>query len=82
MSDWPKYVSHKIVQAMPITGITAGGVVLVGPSRQPFFPTKPVMAETAEVGGFAVLYEDGFKSISPKKAFEDGYTPVHAPVSE
>lgn len=74
MSDWPKYVSHKVVQAMPITGITPGGIVLVGARHEPFHPTVPEMAAKAEVGGYAVRYEDGFQSVSPKKAFEEGYT--------
>jgi hypothetical protein len=76
MSDWPKYESHKVVQAMPITGITPDGIVLVGARHEPFHPTEPAMAKRAEVGGYAVQYEDGFKSVSPKKAFEDGYTRV------
>jgi len=61
---------------MPITGITPDGVVLVGARHERFDPTEPAMARRAEVGGYAVVYEDGFKSISPKKAFEDGYTRV------
>lgn len=74
MSDWPKYESHKVVQAMPITGITPDGVVLVGARHEPFYPTEPGMAARAEIGGYAVIYEgDGFRSISPKKAFEEGY---------
>lgn len=27
-----------------------------------------------EVGGYYVLYEDGYESYSPAKAFEEGYT--------
>jgi hypothetical protein len=27
-----------------------------------------------EVGGYYVVYDDGYKSFSPAKAFEDGYT--------
>lgn len=27
-----------------------------------------------EVGGYFVVYDDGYKSFSPAKAFEDGYT--------
>lgn len=76
MSDWPKYESHKIVQALPITGITPAGVVLVGAGHEPFHPTEPAMAARAEVGGYAVLYADGYKSVSPKNAFEDGYKRV------
>jgi hypothetical protein len=29
-----------------------------------------------EAGGYFVVYEDGYKSFSPAKAFEDGYTPI------
>lgn len=29
-----------------------------------------------EVGGYYVVYADGYKSFSPAKAFEDGYTRV------
>jgi hypothetical protein len=74
MSDWPRYVSHKEVRAMPITGVTHTGTILVGSRHTVFQPTEPAMAARAEVGGYAVIYSDGFRSISPKKAFEDGYT--------
>ena len=29
-----------------------------------------------EVGGYYVVYEDGYKSFSPASAFESGYTPL------
>ena len=48
----------------------------MGPNREPFVPTEPGMAKRAEVGGYAILYPDGFKSISPQKQFEEGYTPT------
>ena len=32
------------------------------------------MAERAQIGDYAILYPDGFKSVSPRKAFEEGYT--------
>lgn len=74
MTDWPKYRSHKVIQAMPITGITGDGVLLVGHNHEPFHPTVPEMVAKAEVGGYAILYPDGYKSVSPKQSFEDGYT--------
>jgi hypothetical protein len=37
-----------------------------------FHPTEPAMVGRAEVGGYAVVYEDGFRSVSPKAAFEAG----------
>lgn len=33
-----------------------------------------VVKHKPEVGGYFVLYEDGYKSFSPAKAFEEGYT--------
>jgi hypothetical protein len=83
MTDWPKYESHKIVQAAPIMEIVdAGGnlTILCKPfddhTVEAFYPTEPAMIARAEVGGYAVVYSDGFKSVSPKKAFEEGYTRV------
>ena len=90
MTDWPKYESHKIVQAAKITrieeinsgsgiGILQVRIIWVRPDGAPeeeFVPTEPAMVARAEVGGYAMLYPDGFKSISPAKAFEDGYTRV------
>ncbi len=77
MSNWPRYESHKIVQAAKIVSI-ADGVIYVDPhgSAEPevFEPSVDGMAAKAEVGGYAILYPDGFKSISPAKAFEEGYT--------
>jgi len=29
-----------------------------------------------EVGGYIVIYEDGYKSFSPAKAFEEGYSRI------
>jgi hypothetical protein len=77
MSEWPKYESHKIVQAAPIIGILEGNgdiLVQVGDHGvESFQPTEPAMAKRAEIGGYAVIYEDGYKSVSPKRAFEEGY---------
>lgn len=86
MSDWPKYESHKIVQAAKITRLEfdlAGGrigpvtKIYVDPgdgTEEAFWPTIDDMAQKAETGGWAILYPDGFKSISPAKQFEEGYT--------
>ena len=84
MSDWPKYESHKIVQAARIARFETypgGGTgrecaIVHGPDGdERFNPTVPDMLNRAEVGDWAMLYPDGFRSISPAKAFEDGYTP-------
>lgn len=76
MTDWPKFVSHKVVQAAPIVHVGPAGEISVQPNEgatEMFDPTEPGMRGHAEVGGYAVIYEDGYKSVSPKKAFEDWY---------
>lgn len=83
MSEWPKYESHKIVQAAKIVGFdrrdTGGRVcAVVDPGDGNFEPFKPNVGEmlnNANIGDWAMLYADGYRSISPAKAFEEGYTP-------
>lgn len=90
MSEWPRYESHKVVQAAKIVGIerdeaTDAKIIWVRPAGEEFDnhpierfePTVAAMAEKAEVGGWAMLYSDGFKSISPERQFDEGYTLVH-----
>ena len=36
---------------------------------------------TPSTGDYLVEYEDGYRSVSPQKAFEDGYTPIYASLS-
>jgi hypothetical protein len=79
VTDWPEYESHKVVRAAKIVDITRTPddelVIWVGDyPYERFGPTVDAMAEKAEIGGYAVVYPDGFKSISPAKAFEEGYT--------
>lgn len=83
MSEWPKYQSHKTILAMQIHSIgkktseDTATVLFVGPNgMEPFVPNEPAMADKASVGDYAVIYSDGYKSVSPKKAFEEGYTRV------
>ena len=83
--DLPEYVSHKKVRAFKINGIdpmTNGGARLFGPIDE---SDIPLMAEVnagyvrkhdPKLGGYFVLYEDGYQSWSPKEAFESGYTLV------
>ena len=33
--------------------------------------------ETPRVGGYYVVYADGYKSFSPATAFEEGYTKIY-----
>lgn len=76
----PRYKAHKIVRAAKITELRANGVegapdLVLGEiggivSMLPDWHAK----HTPHVGGYFVLYEDGYQSFSPAKAFEEGYT--------
>ena len=72
---WKQYRSHKIVKAAPIIEINNDGVPLVA-FDEVFIPNVPDMALKAKAGDYAIEYEDGYKSISPKAAFESGYTEI------
>ncbi len=83
MPDWPRFQCHKIVQAAPISfiGDVAGEpFILVKPygnhDTERFMPTDRAMLSHAELGGYAVIYPDGFRSISPKTAFDAGYSKI------
>lgn len=79
----PRFQSHKIVQAMKIRDIrhTAATTFLVG--EDPTDPGAELMeVEVSQdyankhrpaVGGYYVLYPDGYESWSPAQAFENGY---------
>ena len=86
MTDWPEYESYKIVRAARIVRVeereSASGSRRVnaiwiqpeeGAPEEVFEPTDPAMMDRAWAGGWAVLYPDGFKSVSPRLAFEQGY---------
>ena len=76
MTDWPSYESHKIVKALPVVarGLRELVVQHEDGTRELFEPNLGGMAERAQIGDYAILYPDGFKSVSPRKAFEEGYT--------
>lgn len=77
----PIYQCHKRVRAAKITGFRGNGTdvpdILLGEIcgittvlQEWFEKHKP------EIGGYFVIYEDGYKSFSPAKAFEDGYSKI------
>lgn len=81
-SRMTRYRCHKSVHAGQITAMTPipGGfrIDYMGANNAPASVNVKdawaVKHSTAEAGGYIVVYEDGFMSYSPKKAFEDGYT--------
>ena len=83
---WPQYQCHKKVWALKIAGITdpnaaADGSRLLafeepadGPKHGPLCADGSYMTKhDPRVGGYYVIYEDGYASYSPASAFESGY---------
>ena len=84
MQEMPRYKSHKIVHALKIHAIDvaedASEGAVITPADQGFgpFPVDAAYMTKHEpkVGGYYVVYPDGYKSWSPADAFEDGYSPA------
>jgi len=85
----PQYECHKKVWALKIKKIEpvpakenheASGDIIITPEEEgyaPFIvPYSYVSKHSPEKGGYFVVYEDGYKSFSPAKAFENGYTKI------
>lgn len=83
--ELPKYRCHKIVHALKIKDITNPNNATDG-SRLIYFEEEgyaPIAFErrfidnhNPQIGGYYVVYEDGYKSYSPAKAFVEGYTKI------
>lgn len=76
VAEMPKYQSHKQVRALQIRAVDGlrlsfdegYGAITVDPKMFTRYTPKP--------GDYYVVYDDGYASISPAKAFEDGYTRI------
>lgn len=66
-----------ILPSGEIRAISGATIVPSDAGFAPFQVSGEYMKKhTPEVGGYYVVYADGYKSYSPAKAFEDGYTRV------
>lgn len=81
--EMPRYKCHKEVHALKIAGIepaTADGKTTIIPEDRGYAPFQVdatyMQKHEPNVGGYYVVYADGYKSYSPAKAFEDGYTRI------
>lgn len=80
--EMPRYKSHKQVWALKIKTISlsAAGDATITPEEAGYAPFKPepgyMEKHKPHAGGYYVVYDDGYKSFSPAKAFEEGYTPI------
>ena len=79
--EMPKYKCHKEVWALKIENIKqidSDGNAEITPIDKGFAPfvvsCEYVARHKPEVGGYYVVYEDGYKSFSPAGVFESGYT--------
>ena len=79
--EMPKYKCHKEVWALKIENIKqidSDGNAVITPTDKGFAPfvvrCEYMAKHKPEVGGYYVVYEDGYKSFSPAGVFESGYT--------
>jgi hypothetical protein len=82
-AEMPKYRSHKTVHALKIASIDHvrdDGSARIVPADQGYAPFDVEAAymhnHSPKVGGYYVVYDDGYKSWSPAAAFESGYTRI------
>lgn len=79
LADWK---CHKIVKAGKITAFGDGFNTPVtvedvnGAECKVEMPASAFARGRPNLGDYIVIYDDGYKSWSPAKAFEDGYTRV------
>lgn len=82
--EMPRYKCHKEVWALKIKSIFTtelnGGKIEMSFEDDNYAPIIPsgdyLTKHSPEPGGYYVVYADGYKSYSPAKAFEEGYTLV------
>lgn len=81
-AEMPRYKCHKEVWALKIAGIkhrNDQGADIVPENENYVAITVDgdyVLKHKPAVGGYYVVYEDGYKSYSPAAPFESGYTLV------
>lgn len=82
LKEMPRYKCNKKVHALKIAAaeVQENGSVAIEPADEDYasFVTEPDFGQrfkgTPDDPGYYVVYEDGYKSWSPARAFEDGYT--------
>jgi len=77
----PQYKSHKTVRAAKITAIqdidVDGALLALGEIGGTVTKNREwISKHTPEVGGYYVVYDDGYASYSPGTAFENGYSKI------
>lgn len=84
-AEMPRYRCHKQVWALKIKTVDpdgsaprgAEGSCIITPVENGYAPLRVdeeyCRKHNPKVGGYYVIYDDGYKSYSPAKTFEDGY---------
>lgn len=85
-AEMPRYRCHKEVWAFKITAIEQGtnttmdDSALLHHTESYFLPVwvdhEYMQKHKPQVGGYYVVYKDGYKSFSPAAAFEEEYTRI------
>lgn len=80
--EMPRYVSHKKVWALEIEIVSVGAPYRMKPADKGYaevtLPAEMWARYQPISGDFYVVYADGYKSFSPRKAFIEGYQPETA----
>lgn len=73
--EMPRYQSHKKVWALKIASVEWLVMTFAEEGYAPLKVEPMLFARYAPVpGDYYVVYDDGYRSIAPAKAFEEGYT--------
>lgn len=74
-TEMPRYQSHKQVWALKIASVDGLRLSFAEAGYAPIAVKPELFARYTPVpGDYYVVYDDGYKSLSPAKAFEEGYT--------
>lgn len=80
-TEMPRYVSHKTVWALKIAEFDVDTLTIT-PAEEGYSPftvdREYVERNRPQAGGYFVVYENGYQSFSPVKAFTEGYTRIEA----
>lgn len=87
--EMPKYKCHKEVWALKIKSIVrdgegenreSDGSAIITPEEDGYAPFRVepyyLHKHKPQVGGYYVVYKDGYQSFSPTDAFEEGYSRI------
>jgi hypothetical protein len=81
--EMPRYKSHKQVWALEIGAVDGRKLTFVEKGYEAIEVEQELFARYIPVhGDFLVVYADGYKSFSPRKAFLEGYKPEESPRGE